>query len=93
MTCRRRLFFYATDGLLRRLLQSSSRTLSGRGTDTVDPTFLTHSGSLILKYCQKRPSGPFAAGNFDYHHHAATKNDSARLHALCLQRRCRRWGC
>jgi hypothetical protein len=34
--------------------------------------FLTHSGPriLILKYWQKRPSGPFAAGNFDYHHAA-----------------------
>src|ERR1700674_2822410 len=34
---------------------------------------MTHSGPriLILKYWQKRPSGPFAAGNFDYHHHAA----------------------
>src|ERR1700730_10130995 len=34
---------------------------------------LTQSGPriLILKYWQKRASGPFAAGNFDYHDHAA----------------------
>src|ERR1700730_6117466 len=34
---------------------------------------LTHSGPRILisKYGQKRPSGPFAAGNCDHHHHAA----------------------